>query len=136
MNNKRSKYRGNDLTSETALLTPSCFPLVGTLVRKAEVPHFRSANGLYFNINLKGLSLRSHVGANRDELFAYASLKKQGRVRIIAEMARDFSLDVYRVEGWQGETIPAEQDILERQLVITVLQNRSRRRGNHAAIAV
>lgn len=126
MDDKRTKCRRNDLASETPLLTRACFPLVGTLVQKAEVPHFRSANGLYFNITMKGTRSRSYIGANRNESCTEASVEERSIVKIIAEMARDFSLAVYHVEVWQSETAPAEQGILERQLVITVLQNRSR----------
>jgi len=136
VDDKRSKYRRNDWASETPLLTRACFPLVGTLVRKAEVPHFRSANGLYFNINMKELRSRSYIVASRNEPFTDASVEEQSVVKIIAEIERDFSLSVYDVEVWQSETAPAEQAILERQLVIAVLQNRSRRRGYQAAIAV
>ena len=85
---------------------------------------------------MKELRSRSYIRANRNESFNDASVEEQSIVKIIAEIARDFSLSVYHVEVWQSETAPAEQSILERQLVIAVLQNRSRRRGYQAAIAV
>lgn len=85
---------------------------------------------------MKGTRSRSYIGANRNESCTEASVDERSIVKIIAEMARDFSLAVYHVEVWQSETAPAEQVILERQLVIAVLQNRSRRRGYQAAIAV
>lgn len=135
VNGERWRYRRKQSGSETVLSTKAYFSLVGTFVRKAEVLHFRSGNGLYFNIALRGLSSDSHIAPNRDVPFDDASIKEHGIVRIMGKMAGDFLLAVHNVEAWHGETVPAEQGILERQLVIAVLQSQSRRRGNQAAIA-
>lgn len=132
MNDRGSMDTRGDHAQATPLSNrpKTCFTLVGTLVRAGGVAHFRSSNGLYFNIAGQGSEPRPNCGTDHDETFERLAASGPGKVRIRAQEAGDFSLAVHHVEAWPGHAPPAEQATLERMLVINALRNQSRRRGD------
>lgn len=131
MNDRGSMDTRGDHAQVTVHLNrpKTCFTLVGTLVCAGGVAHFRSSNGLYFNIARQGSEPRPNCGTDHDETFDRLAASGPRKVCIRAQVAGDFSLAVHHVEAWPGHAPPADQATLERMLVINALCNQSRRKA-------